>query len=362
MNTNEAPRIVKKEITTSKNSDIIRVGQNFRKEFLSLTTGQDDGLLDIPISAIRIIFKIVSDLRHSQFQSKQTKQLSLFDSDFKTENNTYAQFKIRTSDINGKNGNVQSIKDGLEFLVKYKEGWYTAENNKKKKISVFGGLIRDPSISEGDISFLVSSYWIEKLIHIDAYNEAIYQIAWKISSSKHILFYLWLLEIDFKGTIVNYQTINTRFGLNYSSARDIAREFFKPMRIKFNLYGNRSFNYSVKGEKLAIVPYAVTAPLIDLKVETVESLVVKQKITYWRKRHSLNEDQSNKIKSFLSIRSQFELLEIAYKDLVSNFRKSNKKITEVIGGEFLSLFQKSIENRYYINNLQDIIKDIPIIL
>lgn len=347
---------VSKEIGTSKPNDTIRITQTFRKEFLTLTDNSDN-LLDIPITSIRLIFKIISDLKFYQFSPKNDVQMRLFDDEFKTENNTYARMKFKTTDISPNNPkNQASIKKGLSFLVNYKAGWYKSTNEKGKEISVYGGLINEPAISDGEISFLVSSYWMEKILKIEYHNESFYKIAWALTSSKQMLFFLWLLELKPEGTAMNYVTINKRFNLNYNSARDVAREFFKPMKKAFDANGNRSFNYAVRGNRLALVPYDMTGVLLDIKKETVDSQVVKQKTAYLKRKHNLTDSEKLILRQAFKVPNQFDLIEIAYKEVVKDFRGSDKKVTDLRGKELLERMQAKINDLYPVYRLSN---DLP---
>lgn len=346
-------KIISKEIATSKPQDTVRVPQMIRRNLLG-TSNNPDNLIDMPITSIRLIFKILSDLKFYQFSPKNQIQFSLFEEEFKTQDNTYARMKFKLSDISPGGRNVKEVKKGLAFLVNYKQGWHKSTNSKGKEISVYGGLINDPSVSDGEISFLVSGFWLEQILTLELHNESLYNLAWALSSSKHILFFLWLQELKPEGTSVNFQTINTNYRLNYSSAREVGREFFRPMKKAFDTNGNRSFNYSVKGDKLNIVPYDLPGTLITAKKETIDYLTTKAKTSYFKKRHSLSVTEAAVIREALKVPNQFNLIEISYKELVKDYRKlKDKKITDLQGREFFDRLQEKIDDVYPVYRLSN---------
>ena len=75
-------------------------------------------------------------------------------------------------------------------------------NSKGKEIKTFGGLITAPTYDErGYTSFLISSYWLKKLIVIPEYNPTLYNLVYNIRNNKHVIFAIWLAKIPYEGTI-----------------------------------------------------------------------------------------------------------------------------------------------------------------
>lgn len=357
MNKDNQEKIIAKEFVSSKPNETIRVPQMMRRNLLGLSNNQDN-LIDMPITSFRVIFKILSDLKFYQFSPKNQIQFNLFEEEFKTQNNTYARMTFKISDISPGGKNAKEVKKGLAFLVNYKQGWHKSINSKGKEISVYGGLINDPSVSDGNISFLVSSYWLDQMLTLEFHNEALYNLAWALSSSKQMLFFLWLQELKPEGTSVNFQTINTHYKLNYSNAREIGREFFRPMKKAFDTNSNRSFNYSIKGDKLNIVPYDLPGTLIGLKNDTVDYLTTKAKTAYFKKRHSLTPTESAVMREALKVANQFNLIDASYKEVVKDYRKiKDKNITDLQGREFFEKLQAKIDDIYPVYRLSN---DLPV--
>ena len=68
-------------------------------------------------------------------------------------------------------------------------------NSKGKEIKTFGGLITAPTYDErGYTSFLISSYWLKKLIVIPEYNPTLYNLVYNIIYTK-------LLALQDKGLL-----------------------------------------------------------------------------------------------------------------------------------------------------------------
>lgn len=128
-------------------------------------------------------------------------------------------------------------------------------NSKGKVVQSMGGFIKDSHMSDGYITFLISAYWLEKLLIIDEYNVASASIAWRLSKSKQVFFYLWLLEVPENGTKVNFSNLQQVWAYEYKNANTFAKNVLKGLKGKLDEHSNKSFNYSVKGENIHITPY-----------------------------------------------------------------------------------------------------------
>lgn len=134
----------------------------------------DKNSKDIPINAFRVIFNIVSTLRNEQFQEQnQPHQLKLFEDEFTSEHNSYAVMKIKNSLITS---NSKVLKDTYDFLELFKRGWYDFTTSDGRNIKALGGLISNVFYEEnGYTSFLISSYWIKKLVQIPTSGKCNYK-------------------------------------------------------------------------------------------------------------------------------------------------------------------------------------------
>jgi hypothetical protein len=214
---NTENKIVRKNFENERVLDRIRFGNNFVDDFLF--EGQQ--MADIPINALRVIFNIINIISNEQFRPEdRPRQLSLFDEEFETDNNVFISMKIKNSKISP-SGSTKQVVDAYEFLAKFKMGWYKSINMKGREIKTFGGLITSPSYDQrGYTSFLISSYWLKKLIVIPEYNYILYNLVYNIQNNKHILFAIWLSKVPESGITLNLSTLNKKFGLNYKTARD----------------------------------------------------------------------------------------------------------------------------------------------
>lgn len=337
----------KRHYTGKPKSDIINFPVLLRRDLLSSKANKE--VLKLPVHSTRIIFKILNDVSHDQFRSsniKQQKQTSLFEDEFKTEHNTYARFTFNTKDISSGN-DYGNIKKGLEFLENFQKGWFNSVNEKGKNIKSYGGFISNSNISEGKISFLMSSYWLEKVVLLEKYNAAYTEIAWTFSKSKQILFYLWLLEVPDSGTRVNFNSLQEAYDYNYTNAGTYAKNVLKAIKTKLDRKGNKSFNYSVKGEMISIVPYYTKDTDVVLKKATSKKQEVTQKLNYWKQRHGLSDNNVSVLKTLINIEfGNFKLFKASYDRIVISYREEKKKVTELQGDEFIRLFQEEIKEVY----------------
>lgn len=339
--------IEKRHYQSKKKSDIINVPQKFRREFLSVENNVE--ILDAPISAIRILWKVFNDVSHDQFREEnpnQRKQLSLFSDEFKTENNTYARFTFKLSDI-APNKDYSNVKNGLVFLTKLKEGWYQSKNEKGKIIKSYGGFISEANISDGNISFLVSSYWMEKIVLLGVYNSPFIEMAWVFTKAKQVLFYLWLLELKEEGTTVNFAKFQAVYGYNYKDANTYAKNVLKVMKTTLDKNSNVSFNYSVKGNNINIIRYYTLKTELIITEKTSKNQEVNQKLHYWKTRHKVESENIDVLKSLINIDyGSFLLFKKAYSNLIKSYRLEKKSVTELQGSDFIKIFQEEIITTY----------------
>jgi hypothetical protein len=341
----------------SKNnkSDFVNFPVLFRREALSVSENSE--LIQAPITAVRILFKILHDISHDQFQAdKQKNQLNLFEEHFTTDNNSYCKFLFPIESID-ENRNYNSVKKGLEFLEELNKGWYKVTNSKGKTVSSYGGVISNANIDEGNVFFLVSSYWIEKLLKIPKYNTVIYDLAWQLPKSKQILFYLWLLEVPETGTNVNFDKFQSSYGFNYSTPHSFCKNFLKNIKDILDQYSNVSFNYKVKSNKIHILPYPTKTINLKLNKKTIKKQEITQKLHYWKTRHKL-DNKIDTIKTVINLdNSCFPILLKAYKNLVKDCRVAGTKVTDYTGESFMKVFQHHIKLHYQQSNWNTIVKD-----
>lgn len=351
-------RLIRKEFEnkTEKIPERIRIGNQFVDDFIF----EDHEAADIPINALRVIFNIISIISNEQFRPEdRPKQLSLFDEEFETENNIFASIKIRNSKISP-SGSTKQVVDAYEFLAKFKMSWYKSVNSKGREIKTFGGLISTPSYDErGYTTFLISSFWLKKLMVIPEYNYVLYNLVYNIRNNKHIIFAIWLSKIPENGTVLKLSTFNKKFGLNYKTANDFCFKFLKPVRINLTKFNTLSFNYKYKKDSIFIIPYNIKAISTDNffenKREKLESSEVyieqREKITrrlnYFRKRYGLKENEMIQlVHQYKNIPQIRELIEKAFKEFVKINRLKGTKSTEFQGKLFLNEIQKLIIQFY----------------
>lgn len=343
-----------KTVRSGKNRPLIKVGNDFMKEFLF---DENENAIEFQITALRIIFLIHDTFNSSNnaklvmFQkSKQPEQLKLFEEDFLTEHNNYIKISLKNSNIS-KDQNKNHIEKAIEFLTDYKKQWHTSINSKGKKIRSYGGLITMPTYEEkGYTTFLISSYWLKKIVEIDTYTYFLLQTVFKISSGKEILFLIWLSRVNIqKGTSISLELLNQRFNLNYKDTKSICDQFLRPMRNKFDKYSLLSFNFSRKNKNISIIPYTNGTPEINLMdSSTKEKIQTIYKLSYFKKRHLLEGIGFEKFKIVFNQKNTNNKLKIsnAYELLKEKSRKQKISITTYTGENFLNQLQQAIKELY----------------
>jgi len=351
-------RLIRKVFENKKEviSDRIRLGNQFVDDFIF----DDSEAADIPINALRVIFNIISIISNEQFRPQdRPKQLSLFDEEFETENNIFASIKIKNSRISP-SGSTKQVIEAYEFLAKFKMGWYKSVNSKGKEIKTFGGLISTPSYDKrGYTTFLVSSYWLKKLLVIPEYNYVLYNLVYNVRINKHIIFAIWLSKLPKNGTVLKLSTLNKKFGLNYKTTKDFCFKFLKPVRISLNTFNTLSFNYTYQKDSIFIIPFLsnlslndnlsinIKNPLEANETNAVRGEKITRRLIYFKKRYGLEENQMLQFShQYRNIPQTRELIEKAFREFIRINRLKRIKSTIFQGKKFLYEIQELIIQIY----------------
>jgi len=337
-------RLIRKKFE-SKNDRLpeqIRLGNHFVDDFIL----GDSEAADIPINALRVIFNIIIIIANEQFRPEdRPRQLSLFDEEFETDNNVFACIKIRNNKISP-SGSTKQVIDAYEFLTKFKMGWYKSTNSKGREIKTFGGLISSPSYDErGYTTFLISSYWLKKLLVIPEYNYILYNLVYNIRNNKHVIFAIWLAKIPDHGTTVRLSTLNKRFGLNYKSANDFCFKFLKPAKTSLHNFNNLSFNFKYSNDLISIIPYQIRLPADHTRVveDSVKQSDITNRLRYLRKRYNLLEQEIQQFEyQYKMIPQTREMIEKAFSEFKRTSRAGKEKTTDYEGIKFLYKIQELI--------------------
>lgn len=339
-------RLVRKEYTAraGKEPERIRLGNGFVDDFIF--DGQEAA--DIPINALRVIFNIIATISSEQFRPEdRPQQLSLFDEEYETDNNVFAVMKIKNHKISP-SGSTKQVIDAYEFLARFRMGWYRSVNSRGKEIRTFGGLISTPSYEHrGYTSFLISSYWLKKLMVIPEYNYVLYNLVYNIRNNKHIIFAIWLSKIPPTGTALKLSTLNRKFGLHYKTANDLCFKFLKPARSNLDRYNSLSFHFKYTGDMISIIPYSTDA-VPQKRMEPDKSPIdITRRLRYFRKRYGLREDEMLQFSyQYRNIVQTRELIEKAFGELIKTSRLRGKSSTEFQGRGFLIEIQENMIKLY----------------
>lgn len=351
-------RLIRKVFENKKDaiSDRIRLGNQFVDDFIF----DESEAADIPINALRVIFNIISIISNEQFRPQdRPKQLSLFDEEFETQNNIFASIKIKNNKISP-SGSTKQVIDAYEFLAKFKMGWYKSVNSKGKEIKTFGGLISTPSYDKrGYTTFLVSSYWLKKLLVIPEYNYVFYNLVYNVRNNKHIIFAIWLSKLPKNGTVLKLSTLNKKFGLNYKTTKDFCFKFLKPVRISLNTFNTLSFNYTYQKDSIFIIPFLsnlslndnlsinIKNPLDSSETNAVPAEKITRRLIYFKKRYGLEENQMLQFShQYRNIPQTRELIEKAFGEFIRINRLKRISSTTFQGKIFLNEIQELIIQIY----------------
>lgn len=324
--------------------DFIRFGNEFVDEFLS---GKE--AIKLSINALKIVFNIISQLRNEQFQQRNNpRQLTLFEQDFaSSEFSTFSEMRIKNSLITR---DSELLKKAYEFLESYKKGRYKFTTSDGKNVEAYGGLIAQLFYLEsGYTSFLISSYWMKRLLQIDNYNKTLYKLVYNIRSSKHILFYFWLNKLPMEGTQIKLNTLNEYFNLSYTNAKDLCSKFLKSIRNNLNKYSHKSFNYNYLGDVITVKPY-LTQYVVEEATQretTKEDIKKEYKLRYFKDRHLLTDAELAPL-AYIYQKSPKDIktISLAYEQFILYCRENKESATSYTGERFLEKLQEKIESEY----------------
>lgn len=339
---------VKKITALTGNNKFYKINRKLIQDFFL----KDEKILEADIYVHRILANIFVNLTDSQFHEKNDEykmQLNLFDSDFRTLDNSSITFTMNVKEI-CKDYHYKRIEKALSFLSNYQSQWYSGVNEKGHKIRWYGGMITNSIINQktGKFKFSVTGHWLERILHLSEFNDTYYNLTQKSKSAKHILFWYWLICLNEKGTAVNYQTLNERFGVNYKDARTFCKDFLRPIKMFFDKHAHLSFNYSYKGNLINISRYNQTSTHFlehnEVRDTTQKELTKRYKLWYLNQKHSLTPIQKVELKQMFALEPV--LMNVSYQNFVSKCKANKIRVTLFKGTSFLKEFQKSIIEEY----------------
>ena len=337
-----------------KNNDFVMISNNLRNKIFDIDN--DKSILTAPTTAYKILFKIISDVSSDQFlqgDSSKKRQITLFEKDFISQHSSYAEFIYHKNEISEKYYDYDNIKAGLDFLENYKRGWYKSKSTTGKDIQVKGGVISQPIISEAKICFLVSAFWMKQLCVMSSYNKMFLKLPWKLNSGRHIILALFVSQLKDEGTVIKFDNFQEKFDYDYETPKSLGQCVLKKVKKTLDSFNVKSFNYSISGDKIHFKPYYTTKEMKSLtKLENTKRRII-QKLSYWKERHALNDEQIKLIKKNIKHEpGSFDLIYLsAYKIFIKRVRQLRKenpklKVTDFQGVDFIEKFQKCIEVRY----------------
>lgn len=308
---------------------------------------EDGSFFDIPINALRVLFNIISLVKNDQFlYNKYPEKLSLYEKKFEKDKNVFVQICIKNDKISpSKSGN--QVKKAYEFLTKFKFGWHKDVNSKGEKIETYEGLISRPTYNHrGQTTFLISNYWLRKILVMPHYNPVPYDLVYNISNKKHILFALWLETIKIVGTELRLDTFNKKFGVNYSNSSDFCTKFLFEIKKNFNENNDKSFTYNYNGKYITIKPVDNQRQSY-LENKTVLTKI-KYKLNYFKSRFNIQKDNYLKFSNaFCRTPQDRDLIEEAYKQFKLDYKRKRLTYNLYTDKNFLEEMQKIVIDKYW---------------
>ncbi len=304
-----------------------------------------DSYTEFPINALRIIFYLIASVSRDQYFQHDEVKMRNFKSKYLSGNNHYAEVQIRNSVISE---NINYIKNALEFLNDHRKEWYTTKNDNGNDIKSYGGLITMPTYidSFGYSSFILSAYWLDKILDIEPYNsidfEKLNELG--IRSSKLILFTLWLNKLP-KDTPcpLKLDTLNKKFALNYKTAREFSNKFLKSVQKRISTFNKYTFSFSHKYNKITFLKKSNE---LDISV-LHKPKAVSKRIYYLKDHYKLNGSAfSNFIDQYKLSNDFRNVFEDAFDNFKTNCRKNGIKVSNYYGKALLVEIQKEIEKSY----------------
>ncbi|WCM43590.1 hypothetical protein MG290_14470 (plasmid) [Flavobacterium sp. CBA20B-1] len=364
MNEEEKDNKVKETFSSNKIADKVKISNEFYRDlFFQDVKGNFIVKESMPIEANRIIINILNVLRNRQFQygvSDDSFQLDLFKKTYLEDDESYAKIVMRTSDIS-KSRNLELTKKGLQFLVNYKQEWHTVKYINSKgdieKKQFYGGLIIDPTIYKGQVSFYINPYWFKKIVALANYNYVLYSLVYSVKSHKQFLFALWLNTLKEDGTKVTLEYMNRTWGINYKDLRTLKKGFLDPIKKVLDKSSSFSFNSSVSGNFIGITRYQLksigSGAAESINLSSQDNQFKLYKLSYIKKRHNLTKKELEHIEKIfdMDFGAKF-LFSSAYKNLVKKYNTARRKdnnnplITDIPFSALLDEIQEEVISLY----------------
>lgn len=355
---------VKETFSSGSKADKVKISNEFYRDlFFHDVNGNLVVKESMPIEANRIIINILNVLRNRQFQygvNDESIQLDLFKRTYLEEEESYAKIVMKTSDIS-QSRNLESTKRGLQFLVNFKQEWHTVKfiNSKGdiEKKQFYGGLIIDPTIYKGQVSFFINPFWFKKIIALANYNYVLYSLVYSVKSHKQFLFALWLNTLRENGTKVSLEHMNRTWGVNYKDLRALKKNFLDPIKKILDKTSSFSFNSSVSGNYIGITRYELKsigeAATEAKNIKSQDDQFKLYKLAYIKKRHKLTKEEYNQIEKVFEMDFSAKFLfSTAYKNVVKTYNLARRKdgtqplITDIPFSKLLDEIQQEVISIY----------------
>lgn len=352
-------KIIKEIKTPFSTPEIIKISNEFRKDYLDYLNHREELFAQSSLFN-KIILRIIADFSSYHYQVSKSflgvenqRQYQLFEQEFLSEDDTYCKRVYSFSDFSS-----QRKKDFikvLEFMKEYKNGPYTVETLNKKKYTTSGGLILNYKVldKEGKFEILITNYWLEKIVKVNTYNTFLYEFITLLKGNK-FSFALWIESLPEKGTTPHFNTMNSSLGLNYTNVKDLVKGFLKPMKTMMDELSLTSFNYSIKGDYIYFVNYK-TNYKGKLNQSNRAIVSVKNKLAYYKRRHSINENQLKSIRTIITPIKlpdnslsyvNYDYFMDCYQLFIVVAKSHSKKATEIQGSEFSKIMNEILKENW----------------
>lgn len=352
----------------------IHLANDFRKEYLMLKDNDSkDYLLEFTVVSLRVMIKIISDLRRNTFKinSDENEKRNLdnynYWQDVKNREESSMVFKYKTKDF-VTNRSRKMLEEGLVFLKKYKEQWYSVKKANGKTYRTHGGLLENFWIDDnkGEFVILVNTYWVDKIIDLtNNYSILFTEHLSQLTDVKKMLFYTMIMSMSDNGLRVRKEWFNQYFNLNYKYYSALKDNFIDKVKVicdqpvKGGIKEQRSFYYYEDKEdstRIVFKPMILKPNIQIASTNTIDKQSFNYKIAYYKLRHKLSNEQRDLLKNrmfpikegtYWIENDNYTAFNSTYQEFLKNCKSEDIKPVNIQGEEFIITIKKLLKAKGY---------------
>ncbi|MDM1399009.1 hypothetical protein HX049_17895 [Myroides odoratimimus] len=352
----------------------IHLANDFRKEYLMLYDNDSkDYLLEFTVVSLRVMVKIISDLRRNTFKinAEESEKRNLDNYNYwqgiKNREDTSIQFRYKTKDFVS-NRSRKILEEGLVFLKRYKEQWYSITKSNGKTYRTHGGLLENFYIDDnkGEFIVLVNTYWVDKIIDLsNNYSILFTEHLNQLTDVKKMLFYTMIMSMSDNGLRVRKEWFNQYFNLNYKYYANLKDNFIDKVKaicdqpVKGGIKEQRSFYYYEDKEdssRIIFKPIILKPNIQIASSNTIDKQSFNYKIAYYKLRHKLSDEQRNFLRDRMSPRKEgaywiendnYTVFNSTYQEFLNKCKSEGVKPVSVQGEDFIIVIKELLKSKGY---------------